>query len=69
MTLRLYLLAGEPSGDKLGAAMMAGLKTLCPDVEFRGMLISQDLAASPASTLADFFGLDLGFFDHRGIWA
>lgn len=37
MTLKLYLLAGEASGDRLGAALMAGLKALRPDVEFRGV--------------------------------
>lgn len=35
--LRLFLLAGEPSGDRLGAALMAGLKTLRPEVEFHGI--------------------------------
>ena len=35
--LRLYLIAGEPSGDRLGAALMAGLKTLVPAVEFHGI--------------------------------
>ncbi len=35
--MRLYLLAGEPSGDKLGAALMAGLKKLHPDIEFQGV--------------------------------
>ncbi|MGR3511549.1 MAG: lipid-A-disaccharide synthase [Paracoccaceae bacterium] len=35
--MKLYLLAGEPSGDKLGAALMAGLKTLRSDIEFRGV--------------------------------
>ena len=35
--LRLYLIAGEPSGDRLGAALMAGLKTLVPGVEFHGI--------------------------------
>lgn len=35
--MRLYLIAGEPSGDKLGAALMAGLKTLAPGVEFHGI--------------------------------
>ncbi len=35
--MKLYLLAGEPSGDKLGAALMAGLKELAPDIEFRGV--------------------------------
>lgn len=35
--MRLYLLAGEPSGDRLGAALMAGLKTLRPDITFDGV--------------------------------
>ena len=35
--LRLYLIAGEPSGDRLGAALMAGLKALVPEVEFYGI--------------------------------
>ena len=35
--LRLYLIAGEPSGDRLGAALMAGLKALSPGVEFHGI--------------------------------
>lgn len=35
--MRVYLIAGEQSGDKLGAALMRGLKTLVPDVEFRGV--------------------------------
>ncbi len=34
---RVYLIAGEPSGDRLGAALMAGLKLLEPGVEFRGV--------------------------------
>mgnify|MGYP003609640150 CR=1 FL=1 len=36
-TLNLFLIAGEPSGDRLGAALMAGLKTLHPDVTFQGV--------------------------------
>lgn len=35
--MRFYLIAGEPSGDALGAALMAGLKELEPDVEFFGV--------------------------------
>lgn len=34
---RAFIIAGEPSGDKLGAALMAGLKTLSPDIEFDGV--------------------------------
>jgi lipid-A-disaccharide synthase len=35
--LSFFLVAGEPSGDKLGAALMAGLKSLAPDVTFQGI--------------------------------
>ena len=35
--MRVYLIAGEPSGDKLGAALMTGLKSLLGDVEFHGV--------------------------------
>tara|TARA_R110002049_G_scaffold10127_1_gene50075 strand:- start:29131 stop:30282 length:1152 start_codon:yes stop_codon:yes gene_type:complete len=35
--VRVFILAGEPSGDRLGGALMAGLKTLCPDVTFDGV--------------------------------
>ncbi|MEQ6203822.1 lipid-A-disaccharide synthase [Sulfitobacter sp. HNIBRBA2951] len=35
--LRVFILAGEPSGDKLGGALMAGLKALRPDVNFQGI--------------------------------
>ena len=34
--MKLFLIAGEPSGDRLGAALMAGLKALTP-VEFEGV--------------------------------
>jgi lipid-A-disaccharide synthase len=34
--LKLFLIAGEPSGDRLGAALMAGLKSLAP-VNFAGI--------------------------------
>jgi lipid-A-disaccharide synthase len=35
--VNLFLIAGEPSGDRLGAALMAGLKALHPGVTFRGI--------------------------------
>ena len=35
--LTFFLIAGEPSGDRLGAALMAGLKTLRPGVQFQGI--------------------------------
>ncbi|MDE0589641.1 lipid-A-disaccharide synthase [Halocynthiibacter sp. C4] len=35
--MKVFLIAGEQSGDKLGAALMVGLKTLVPEVEFRGV--------------------------------
>lgn len=35
--MRVFLVAGEASGDALGAALMAGLKTLRPDVSFTGV--------------------------------
>ncbi len=38
MTLRLFLIAGEPSGDRLGAALMAGLKSVSDtEIEFHGV--------------------------------
>ncbi len=35
--MRIYLIAGEASGDKLGGALMAGLKSLADDNEFHGV--------------------------------
>lgn len=35
--LHFFLVAGEPSGDRLGAALMAGLKALHPSVRFNGI--------------------------------
>jgi lipid-A-disaccharide synthase len=34
---RIFLIAGEPSGDRLGAALMAGLRDLAPGVTFQGV--------------------------------
>ncbi|MCG7518359.1 lipid-A-disaccharide synthase [Ruegeria sp. Ofav3-42] len=35
--MRVFIVAGEPSGDRLGGALMEGLRTLVPDVEFDGV--------------------------------
>lgn len=35
--MRLFLVAGEPSGDRLGAALMRGLRQLQPDIGFSGV--------------------------------
>ncbi len=35
--MKLFLIAGEPSGDRLGAALMVGLRALVPDVRFEGV--------------------------------
>lgn len=35
--MKVYLIAGEPSGDKLGGALMEGLKHLDPAVNFQGV--------------------------------
>lgn len=38
MSVSVFIIAGEPSGDRLGAALMAGLKTVLPDgVRFEGV--------------------------------
>ncbi|WP_424986264.1 lipid-A-disaccharide synthase [Microbulbifer sp. S227A] len=35
--MRVFLIAGEPSGDRLGGALMQGLRSLVPDVQFLGV--------------------------------
>ena len=35
--LTFFVIAGEPSGDRLGAALMAGLQALHPGVQFQGI--------------------------------
>lgn len=35
--LRVYIIAGEASGDRLGAALMAGLRQMSPGVTFHGI--------------------------------
>ncbi len=35
--MRVFVIAGEPSGDRLGGALMAGLRGMAPEVEFAGV--------------------------------
>ena len=35
--MKVFIVAGEPSGDRLGGALMAGLKSLRPDITFEGI--------------------------------
>ena len=35
--MKVFVIAGEPSGDRLGRAVMAGLKSLDPGVSFDGI--------------------------------
>ncbi len=35
--MKVFVIAGEPSGDRLGAALMAGLRALVPGVRFDGV--------------------------------
>ncbi|MEW2916847.1 lipid-A-disaccharide synthase [Ruegeria sp. ANG10] len=35
--MRVFLVAGEPSGDRLGGALMEGLRSLVPDIQFDGV--------------------------------
>ncbi|WP_037306929.1 lipid-A-disaccharide synthase [Ruegeria halocynthiae] len=35
--MRVFLVAGEPSGDRLGGALMEGLRALVPDITFDGV--------------------------------
>ncbi len=57
--MKIFLIAGEPSGDRLGAALMAGLRALVPDVQFAGvggpaMLAEGLVSRFPMSELAIF---------------
>jgi len=35
--MKVFVIAGEPSGDRLGGALMAGLRQLVPNIEFHGI--------------------------------
>ena len=47
--MRAFVIAGEVSGDKLGGALMAGLRELCPDICFDGVGGAQMQAEGLAS--------------------
>lgn len=52
--MRVFVIAGEPSGDRLGGALMAGLKALRPEVRFDGV----GGAAMMAEGLVSRFAMD-----------
>jgi len=56
--MRVFVIAGEASGDKLGAALMAGLKALVPGVEFAGIGGAQ-MAGEGLVSLFDMHELSL----------
>ena len=59
--MRVFLVAGEASGDKLGAALMAGLSKLVPGVEFEGvggpLMADQGLASMFPMDELSVFGI------------
>lgn len=52
VSLSVWIIAGEPSGDRLGAALMAGLQDLTPDVRFEGVGGPEMIAAGLTSRFA-----------------
>jgi len=52
--MKLFVVAGEPSGDALGAALMAGLRRLAPEVRFAGV----GGARMQAEGLASLFAME-----------
>jgi lipid-A-disaccharide synthase len=61
LTLRIAMLAGEPSGDLLGAELMQALKANCDDIAFDGVGGERMRAAGLAS-LAPFEGFAVNGF-------
>ena len=60
--MKFFLIAGETSGDQLGAALMAGLRQLAPDVEFCG-IGGPEMTAQGLESLFEMDELSL-----MGIW-
>ena len=57
--IRVFLIAGEASGDALGAALMAGLKALTPVEEFNEYF-QASLSDERADTLGGLVMMELG---------
>lgn len=60
--MKFFLIAGEPSGDQLGAALMAGLRDLVPDARFVG-IGSEAMAAQGLDSLFPMAELSV-----MGLW-
>ena len=59
--MRVFVIAGEPSGDRLGGALMGGLRQLVPGVSFQGvggsMMAQQGLSSLFAMDELSIMGL------------
>ncbi len=56
--MKVFIVAGEPSGDRLGGALMGGLKALRPDVTFEG-IGGSDMAAEGLQSRFDMSELSV----------
>lgn len=56
--MKVFIVAGEPSGDRLGGALMAGLKSLRPDITFEG-IGGTDMAAEGLTSRFDMSELSV----------
>lgn len=56
--MKVFITAGEPSGDRLAAALIAGLRTLVPDVEFKG-IAGPEMQQNGMTSLFDMSELSL----------
>jgi len=56
--MKVFIIAGEPSGDRLGGALMAGLKSLRPDITFDG-IGGTDMAAEGLTSRFDMSELSV----------
>ena len=51
MAFKVFVIAGEASGDRLGAGLMESLREQNPDIEFRGIGGEAMMAAGLGSSL------------------